>query len=180
MVWKQGLEYQRQRESYRAKVVAAAVLLMLGALPYGLTACFRVEPPLAGVDLEFIGEVREETSATFLGARTSWVEVPQKVEHEGETYYTYSAEGTKGDAWTLPWPWLADWAEGLCRRTAGTELQPLEGYEGVWARWSGPDAHRLVIRRGNTVVRLNSWPGSRPDEDWLNTILSCLEGGTPS
>ena len=71
-------------------------------------------------------------------------------------------------------------AEGLCRRTAGTELQPLEGYEGVWARWSGPDAHRLVIRRGNTVVRLNSWPGSRPDEDWLNTILSCLEGGTPS
>ena len=165
MAWKQGLEYQRQRESYRAKVVAAAVLLMLGALPYGLTACFRVEPPLAGVDLEFIGEVREETSATFLGARTSWVEVPQKVEHEGETYYTYSAEGTKGDAWTLPWPWLADWAEGLCRRTAGTELQPLEGYEGVWARWSGPDAHRLVIRRGNTVVRLNSWPGSRPDED---------------
>ena len=178
MVWKQGLEYQRQRESYRAKVVAAAVLLMLGALPYGLTACFRVEPPLAGVDLEFIGEVREETSATFLAARTHWVDEPREVEIRGETYY--SVEKTAGDAWTLPWPWLADWAEGLCRRTAGTELQPLEGYEGVWARWSGPDAHRLVIRRGNTVVRLNSWPGSRPDEDWLNTILSCLEGGTPS
>ena len=88
MVWKQGLEYQRQRESYRAKVVAAAVLLMLGALPYGLTACFRVEPPLAGVDLEFIGEVREETSATFLAARTSWVEVPQKVEHQDIRWIT--------------------------------------------------------------------------------------------
>ena len=180
MAWKQGLGYQRQRENYRAKALRAALLLMLGALPYGLTACFRVEPPLAGIglDLETFGEVREEISGTFLAARTHWVDERREVEIRGETYY--SVEKTAGDAWTLPWPWLADWAEGLCRWTAGTELPPLEGYEGVWARWSGPDAHRLVIRRGNTVVRLNSWPGSRPDEEWLNAILSHLEGGTPS
>ena len=64
-------------------------------------------------------EVREETSATFLAARTHWVDEPREVEIRGETYY--SVEKTAGDAWTLPWPWLADWAEGLCRRTAGTE-----------------------------------------------------------
>ena len=179
--WKEGPEYRRVRRGKKRTAVAAAVLLLLGTLPlYGLTARFRVEPPLAGIglDLNTFGELREETSGTFLAARTHWVDAPREVEIRGETYY--SVEKTAGDAWTLPWPWLTDWAEGISRRTAGTELPPLEGYEGVWARWSGPDARRLVIRRGNTVVRLNSWPGSRPDEEWLNAILSHLEGGTSS
>ena len=173
MAWKQGLEYQWQRESYRAKAVAAAVLLMLGALPYGLTACFRVEPPLAGVDLEFIGEVREETSATFLGARTSWVEVPQKVEHEGETYYTYSAEGTKGDAWTLPWPWLAEWAASLQRGG----MEPVEGYPGVWHRETGK-GELWLLRRDTLVLRVKN--DLEPlGEDWLADMLAQMEEEAP-
>ena len=111
-----------------------APLKLLGALPlYGLTARFRVEPPLAGIglDLNTFGELREETSGTFLAARTSWVVEPREMEIRGETYY--SVEKTAGDAWTLPQPWLADWVTEQCRRDlAAAGGSALSGHEGVW------------------------------------------------
>lgn len=179
----QGAEYQRRRRG--AAVLLIVSLAGLGAgvlLPDQLTDSFHVKGPVEQIQMlpESMQTYGPETEASLVAAHTRWWEVTREGEDRG-----WDDGRLWGDMWTTRGPRLANWITEHCRAELGTGCQtPLAGHEGVWLARAdlggdpeaGPKADLWVIRRGNTVLRVQTDGLEGLDETWLEDTLAMLEG----
>ena len=174
------MEYQRKRRYAKGTLVCVAVLLALRLLPLsGLADPFLVTPVLEGERLFPEAELEErEDERTFLAAHTEWI---QWWDLNGVVPGAW-LEQNQGEAWALPWPWLADWVTQRYLDSMGTpHPKELPGYEGVWLSRAGLGSTDYtedlwLIRQGNTILWLETNRGPT-DERWLDGILTRLEEG---
>ena len=170
------MEYQRKRQSAKGILVCMAVLLAAWLLPLsGVTRALCVKPPMSDAPLlpERIKAETRETHATLLAARTEWYEGGPLVEGG----FAYGE--VEGEAWALPWSWLADRVTEQYLDCMGTAYPAeLPGYQDVWlSRASYPAGNTedlWLIRRGNTVLWVETDMGPL-DTQWLDGILARLE-----
>nr|WP_317325161.1 DUF2812 domain-containing protein [uncultured Flavonifractor sp.] len=173
---KQAPAYRRARRGNWLIAGGAAVMLAVSLLPLsGVTRVLCVKPPMSDAPLlpERIKAETRETHATLLAARTEWYEGGPLVEGG----FAYGE--VEGEAWALPWSWLADRVTEQYLDCMGTAYPAeLPGYQDVWlSRASYPAGNTedlWLIRRGNTVLWVETDMGPL-DTQWLDGILARLE-----